>query len=101
MSAHLNVKNHVCGLCGKSFYRKEYLTGHLIQHGGVMAEGLTQRKRASTFKPRPSVFNQTPTVIKRKAGSVEDLIMEREDDSPEVNTPVCLSDRHPGYDEVM
>jgi hypothetical protein len=58
MSSHLNIKNHVCGLCGKSFYRKEYLTGHLIQHGGAAAEGLVPRKqRPSQFKPRPSVFN--------------------------------------------
>ena len=57
MSVHLNVKNHVCGLCGKSFYRKEYLTGHLIQHGGAVAEGLVSRKTRTTYKPRPSVFN--------------------------------------------
>ena len=80
MSAHLNVKNHVCGLCGKSFFRKEYLTGHLIQHGGAVAEGLSGRKRASTFKPRPSVFNQTPTVIKRKRSSLEDLVADREEE---------------------
>lgn len=65
MSSHLNIKNHVCGLCGKSFYRKEYLTGHLIQHGGTAAEGLTPRKtRPSSFKPRPSVFNSAGYEIK-------------------------------------
>ena len=55
----MGVKNHTCNLCGKSFYRKEYLTGHLLQHGGAAAEGISKRPRASTFKPRPSVFAQS------------------------------------------
>ncbi|XP_052263252.1 uncharacterized protein LOC127866613 isoform X2 [Dreissena polymorpha] len=77
MSTHLNVKNHVCGLCGKSFYRKEYLTGHLVQHGGVAAEGLARRSSRTTFKPRPSVFNQESSLGDGKSGEeVDDIDAE-------------------------
>lgn len=57
MSSHMGVKNHVCGLCGKGFFRKEYLNGHLLQHGGEASEGIARKTRPSSYKPRPSVFN--------------------------------------------
>lgn len=90
MSAHLNVKNHICNLCGKSFYRKEYLTGHLIQHGGTVAEGLSGRKKASQFKPRPSVFNHVPSGIKNKQEATDDIILDRDEDGSGVgDISVC------------
>ena len=84
MSTHLNIKNHVCGLCGKSFYRKEYLTGHLIQHGGAAAEGLVPRKqRPSTFKPRPSVFNVAHGLKRFKTEGGTEEYEELPDDATE------------------
>lgn len=93
MSSHLNIKNHVCGLCGKSFYRKEYLTGHLIQHGGAAAEGLTPRKqRPSTFKPRPSVFHTPGYEIKRVKveGEAGDEEYEEMQEDPKDEVSHCL-----------
>ena len=44
MSHHMGVKNHVCDLCGKAFFRKEYLTSHKAQHAGLTIE-MAKRKR--------------------------------------------------------
>ncbi|KAL3875891.1 hypothetical protein ACJMK2_033798 [Sinanodonta woodiana] len=50
LSHHMGVKNHVCDLCGKCFYRKEYLTCHMQQHrgGADVVKGRKSRYRNLT-----------------------------------------------------
>ncbi|XP_045192261.2 axoneme-associated protein mst101(2)-like [Mercenaria mercenaria] len=62
MSIHLNMKNHVCPVCGKSFSRKEYLSCHLALHyGAPMKRGRVKRlkscgKKLKTLKTERNRF---------------------------------------------
>lgn len=77
MSSHMGVKNHVCGLCGKGFFRKEYLNGHLLQHGGEASEGIVRKSRPSSYKPRPSVFS-SQYGLKHDDG--QEIVVEKDED---------------------
>ena len=43
----MGVKNHMCDLCGKGFYRKEYLTSHLAHHSAGTGDRALKKQRAS------------------------------------------------------
>ena len=51
MSHHMGVKNHVCELCNKAFYRKEYLTSHMAQHSGYSVELAKKKRSPRGYKP--------------------------------------------------
>ncbi|XP_060076664.1 uncharacterized protein LOC132556298 [Ylistrum balloti] len=70
MSFHMNIKYHLCGVCGKSFFRKEYLTSHLAQHQGLSGVRKVTKKRESSLKAEPReevvhVEHIGPSVVQR------------------------------------
>ena len=77
MSHHMGVKNHVCELCNKGFYRKEYLTSHMAQHSGIPGYTLEPSKK----KRSPRSY---------KSYVKEEMVMDedegREDTEPVINS---------------
>ncbi|KAL5018563.1 hypothetical protein ScPMuIL_004285 [Solemya velum] len=61
-SHHLNVKNHICPYCGKTFFRKEYLNSHLSQHTG-------ESKHKRQYPPKLKIIPQLK----------EEVVMEEEE----------------------
>ena len=55
MSHHMGVKNHICDLCGKAFYRKEYLTSHQAQHAGLTIEMAKRKRQELRAANKPSM----------------------------------------------
>ena len=84
MSHHMGVKNHVCELCNKGFYRKEYLTSHMAQHSGIPGYTLEPSKK----KRSPRSY---------KSYVKEEMVMDedegREDTEP-VNNFACWEILH-------
>ncbi|XP_033754090.1 uncharacterized protein LOC117337267 [Pecten maximus] len=69
MSFHMNVKYHLCGVCGKSFFRKEYLTSHLAQHQGLSGvRKVVKRRESSKSELKDEVIRVEhigPSVVER------------------------------------
>ncbi|XP_069124864.1 uncharacterized protein [Argopecten irradians] len=72
LSFHLNVKYHLCGVCGKSFFRKEYLTSHLAQHQGL--SGVKKKRELARVDAKSELIqvNMGPLVAQRPVQSTPD-----------------------------
>ncbi|KAK3575829.1 hypothetical protein CHS0354_015581 [Potamilus streckersoni] len=84
LSHHMGVKNHVCDLCGKCFYRKEYLTCHMQQHrgGADVVKGRKSRYRNST--------GTSVTAVKEERDSEEEEAFESDHETDSFKTRIVL-----------
>ena len=74
MSHHMGIKNHTCELCGKAFYRKEYLTSHMVQHAGYSLEVAKKKRSPRSYKPH--------TYVKMEEENLEEEAETREEEEP-------------------
>ncbi|CAC5373227.1 unnamed protein product [Mytilus coruscus] len=78
-SQHEKIKTHICEICGKGFYRKEYLKRHLETHESVRPEHLHRRRPITDLIQETGVkyeipISQTEVHIPRRC--TIDLIQE-------------------------